>query len=102
VFGHEGAWIVENLGSRVHTVRPGGRVLLSSTSCGSCHNGSCGHPAYCETFVRRNVVAGKQARGGSSPLSRARKDLGAHFFGQWSFSILTSEERDSSHLPRQP
>jgi aryl-alcohol dehydrogenase len=95
VFGHEGAGIVEDVGPQVRTVRPGHRVLLSFTSCGSCRNCGSGHPAYCETFVPRNVVGGKRADG-SSPLSRAGKDLGAHFFGQSSFSTLAVVDERST------
>src|SRR5215218_1251739 len=44
VLGHEGAGIVEGVGSAVTTVAPGDHVLLSFTSCGSCGNCRGGHP----------------------------------------------------------
>ena len=36
VLGHEGAGVVEAVGSAVRSVAPGDHVLLSFTSCGMC------------------------------------------------------------------
>jgi aryl-alcohol dehydrogenase len=38
VLGHEGAGVVEAVGSAVTGVTPGDHVLLSFTSCGDCRN----------------------------------------------------------------
>ncbi|GLI34190.1 alcohol dehydrogenase catalytic domain-containing protein [Desulforhabdus amnigena] len=38
VFGHEGAGIVETVGTDVTRVRAGDRVVLSFSSCGKCGN----------------------------------------------------------------
>jgi aryl-alcohol dehydrogenase len=46
VLGHEGAGIVERVGSAVTSVVPGDHVLLSFTSCGRCAACRDGHPAY--------------------------------------------------------
>ncbi|MTV81974.1 NAD(P)-dependent alcohol dehydrogenase [Secundilactobacillus folii] len=45
--GHEGAGIVEKIGSSVTTVRPGDHVVLSFPYCGHCQNCLNGHPANC-------------------------------------------------------
>jgi aryl-alcohol dehydrogenase len=48
VLGHEGAGVVEQVGSGVTTVVPGDHVALSYQSCGQCHFCLSGKPAYCE------------------------------------------------------
>ncbi len=54
VFGHEGAGIVERIGTDVGTVQAGDRVVLSFDACGACTRCDDGHPAYCERFAERN------------------------------------------------
>ncbi|AXQ31072.1 NAD(P)-dependent alcohol dehydrogenase [Solimonas sp. K1W22B-7] len=84
VLGHEGAGIVEAVGSKVSTLRPGDHVVLSFNSCGGCHN--CAHeaPAYCFNFMPLNF--GGALEDGSSPLSQAGLNIHANFFGQSSFA----------------
>ncbi|UZN04446.1 NAD(P)-dependent alcohol dehydrogenase [Cellulomonas sp. S1-8] len=85
VIGHEGAGVVEQVGADVTDVSPGDQVLISFSSCGACD--ACGddHPAYCATWLHRNVLAGARPDG-TSPLSEGDTPLGAHFFGQSSFA----------------
>ncbi|MFC8662880.1 NAD(P)-dependent alcohol dehydrogenase [Streptomyces sp. NPDC057199] len=85
VIGHEGAGIVEQIGASVTKVRPGDKVLLSFTSCEHCTSCRNGHPAYCDTWLPRNVTGGKR-RDGSSPITREGVPVGGHFFGQSSFA----------------
>ncbi|GGU17013.1 NAD(P)-dependent alcohol dehydrogenase [Lentzea flava] len=85
VLGHEGAGIVEEVGSAVTKVAPGDQVLLSYTSCGRCPNCRDGHPAYCDTWLPSNLIGGERADG-TSPISRDGVPLGGHFFGQSSFA----------------
>ncbi|WP_264924135.1 NAD(P)-dependent alcohol dehydrogenase [Streptomyces sp. A012304] len=85
VLGHEGAGIVEAVGSAVTGVAPGDHVVLSFTSCGDCRNCHGGHPAYCATWLPLNLIGGRRADG-SSTLSRDGEPLGGHFFGQSSFA----------------
>lgn len=85
VLGHEGAGIVEAVGSSVTRVRPGDRVLLSFTSCGRCVNCRGGHPAYCDTWLPLNLLGGARVDG-SPTVSRAGETIGGHFFGQSSFA----------------
>ena len=48
--GHEAVGIVEEVGSDVHTVRPGDRVLVTaSVACGRCAPCAHGHITLCET-----------------------------------------------------
>jgi aryl-alcohol dehydrogenase len=93
VLGHEGAGVVERVGPAVTTVAPGDRVLLSFTSCGRCEGCRGGHPAYCATWLPRNLIAGVRDDG-SSTLSRDGAPLGGHFFGQSSFAeFALADER---------
>ncbi|MGP4007395.1 NAD(P)-dependent alcohol dehydrogenase [Streptomyces sp. 4N124] len=85
VLGHEGAGVVEAVGSAVTGVAPGDHVLLSFTSCGGCRNCRGGHPAYCATWLPLNLIGGRRADG-SSTVSRDGEPLGGHFFGQSSFA----------------
>lgn len=85
VLGHEGAGVVEEVGSAVTKVAAGDQVLLSYTSCGRCPNCRDGHPAYCDTWLPSNLIGGERADG-TSPISRDGVPLGGHFFGQSSFA----------------
>lgn len=85
VLGHEGAGVVESVGSGVSRVRAGDHVVLSFTSCGECGNCRDGHPAYCATWLPLNLLGGARADG-TAPISRGGTALGSHFFGQSSFA----------------
>ncbi|MDK1471883.1 NAD(P)-dependent alcohol dehydrogenase [Streptomyces sp. 549] len=85
VLGHEGAGVVEAVGSSVTRVSPGDQVLMSFTSCGRCANCRDGHPAYCATWLPLNLLGGARADG-SATVTRGGADLGGHFFGQSSFA----------------
>ncbi|GAB3461157.1 NAD(P)-dependent alcohol dehydrogenase [Kineococcus endophyticus] len=85
VLGHEGAGIVEAVGSAVRGVSVGDEVLTSFTSCGDCRNCRQGHPAYCVQWLPLNLLGGRRADG-SPTITRAGEPLGGHFFGQSSFA----------------
>ena len=51
VLGHEGAGVVEAVGSAVHTLQPGDHVVLSYGSCGVCESCLGGYP-----LDRKSVV----------------------------------------------
>ncbi|MGQ4389972.1 NAD(P)-dependent alcohol dehydrogenase [Streptomyces sp. SAS_270] len=85
VLGHEGAGVVEAVGSAVTGVQAGDHVVLSFTSCGSCRNCRDGHPAYCAAWLPLNLIGGRRADG-TSTISRDGQPLGGHFFGQSSFA----------------
>jgi aryl-alcohol dehydrogenase len=85
VLGHEGAGVVEQIGTGVTGIRAGDKVVLSFASCGDC--GACrgGHPAYCSTWLPRNLFTG--ARDDGSPtITAGGKPIGGHFFAQSSFA----------------
>lgn len=85
ILGHEGAGVVVEVGSAVAKVGPGDQVVLSFTSCGRCLRCRDGHPAYCDTWVPRNLITGVRDDG-SATVHRGGEPLGGHFFGQSSFA----------------
>lgn len=84
IIGHEGAGVVESVGQGVTSVRPGDKVLLSFTSCGECAACASRHPAYCETWLQRNLL-GELRPDASGAVTREGEPVAAHFFGQSSF-----------------
>ncbi|GAB3170945.1 NAD(P)-dependent alcohol dehydrogenase [Myceligenerans halotolerans] len=94
VIGHEGAGVVEQVGSAVTAAAPGDKVVLSYTSCGDCPACRDGHPAYCATWLPRNLFAGAR-EDGTATLSIDGSAIGGHFFAQSSFARhAVAEERN--------
>lgn len=88
VFGHEGAGVVESVGSEVTRVRPGERVAISFASCGKCSSCLSGHPAHCTVFDELNFSSARPD--GSSAIHDAGgASVGCFFFGQSSFAYQT-------------
>ena len=83
VLGHEGAGVVETVGSSVTTVKPGDHVVLTFASCGSCGQCVSGHPVYCDRSASMNLRGTR--RDGSSAWSRDGAPIFGHFVGQSSF-----------------
>ncbi|MBF6209152.1 NAD(P)-dependent alcohol dehydrogenase [Streptomyces gardneri] len=84
VLGHEGAGVVEKVGSSVRRVSVGDHVLISYDSCGSCPRCTAGMPSYCAQFAVLNSSGGRAD--GSSPLSQDGNRVAGAFFGQSSFA----------------
>lgn len=91
VFGHEGAGIVEAVGSEIKDLKPGDKVVLSFSSCGHCP--SCEHdiPAYCEGFGPLNFAGMRPD--GSTPLTEQGVRIAGAFFGQSSFASHALADR---------
>lgn len=87
VLGHEGAGIVEAVGSEVISLKPGDHVVLSFNSCGGCPNCDSHEPAYCYQFLGLNF-GGVRLEDNSSPLSKGEEKIHGNFFGQSSFSTF--------------
>jgi len=83
VLGHEGAGIVEQIGSAVEHVAVGDPVVLTFNSCGRCHSCEDGHKAYCSRFGMLNASGARED--GSGTLGS-----GVHgcFFYQSSFATF--------------
>lgn len=85
VLGHEGAGVVETVGSAVIGIEPGDHVVLSFDYCGHCTNCRESQPAYCDTFLARNL--GGHALDGTSRLrDEENAVIAGHWFGQSSFA----------------
>lgn len=83
VLGHEGAGIVEKIGSRVRDFQPGDHVAFSYAFCDHCNNCLCGEPYYCDNYNEINF--GGVSGDGTSRLSQNGKPV-SMFFGQSSFA----------------
>src|SRR5262245_5128285 len=59
VLGHEGAGVVERVGTRVTKVQPGDHVVLSYLGCGACPNCLQGQMAYCPHLFALNFGGGR-------------------------------------------
>ncbi|MEJ2423899.1 MAG: NAD(P)-dependent alcohol dehydrogenase [Candidatus Thiodiazotropha sp.] len=85
VLGHEGAGIVEQVGSGITKVKPGDHVVMTYNSCGTCPSCSDHASSYCHEFFPRNFFAVRAD--GSSALSGDDGSLvHGNFFGQSSFA----------------
>jgi aryl-alcohol dehydrogenase len=84
VLGHEGAGIVERVGSAVRRVVPGDHVVITYDACGLCASCSENLPTYCYEFFGRNFAASRAD--GSTSLSAGAERIHSNFFGQSSFA----------------
>ena len=93
VLGHEGAGVVEAVGSAVTKVAVGDHVVMTFNSCGGCPSCNDGEPAYCHEFFPRNFFATRPD--GSSGLAKEGEKIHGNFFGQSSFaSFALCHERN--------
>ena len=84
VLGHEGAGIVEAVGSEVEDLAPGDHVVISFASCGHCPRCDEHLPSYCQSFPLLNY-SGRRPDG-STPLRENESEISGYFFGQSSFA----------------
>jgi aryl-alcohol dehydrogenase len=98
VFGHEGAGVVERVGSVVTKVKPGDRVVLTFASCGLCPACSGNAPAYC--VDSEHLQFGGSRRDHTPTLHDARGPIRGAFFQQSSFaSHALATERNVVPIP---
>lgn len=98
VLGHEGAGVVEAVGTAISRFKPGDRVLLSYNHCQTCPTCQNWAPSYCQYFFGRNFLG--QRPDGSTGLARAGQPVRHHFFGQSSFaSHCLVNETNVVHVP---
>ena len=88
VLGHEGAGVVDCVGSAVTSVTVGDHVVLAFNSCGACPQCTSGHPAYCATFPALNF--GSERVDASTSLTDHGSRVASHFFGQSSFATFAN------------
>ncbi len=98
VLGHEGAGIVERVGSQVTRLAPGDPVILSSNFCGECPSCRQNAHSYCYELMPRNF--GGRRPDGSTPLRQNATPINARFFGQSSFATYAlADERSAVKAP---
>jgi aryl-alcohol dehydrogenase len=90
VLGHEGAGVVEAVGSSVTRVIVGDHVVMSAAYCGHCLQCLTGHEAYCENGFAEDFGGRRTLDGSSSLTSTAGEVVSSHFFGQSSFSTYAN------------
>jgi len=99
VFGHEGAGVVERVGSAVTKISPGDRVALTFGSCGGCRNCAQGAPAYCMQGHALQF-GGARADGSGTLTDPAGRPVHGAFFQQSSFAThALATERNVVRIP---
>jgi aryl-alcohol dehydrogenase len=94
IIGHEGAGVVERIGSAVRKVAVGDTVVLTYVSCGVCPTCRASEPSYCRDFLAGNVTGLRPD--GTSALTQDGISVGGHFFGQSSFAAYSvANERNT-------
>ncbi|MDI3313809.1 MAG: NAD(P)-dependent alcohol dehydrogenase [Mycobacterium sp.] len=101
ILGHEGAGVVEAVGSEVRSLAVGDHVVLAPLWCGVCRNCLVGHPMNCDSFMALNF-GGRRADGSTAYRDRDGGALNGHFFGQSSFSShMVVAERSTVKVSEQ-
>ena len=96
VIGHEGAGIVEAVGSSVERVAIGDHVLLTQAFCGSCPSCRAAHPMNCAHYEGYNLT-GRRANGEPS----FAQPVQGNFVGQSSFATyMLTYETNAVVLPK--
>jgi aryl-alcohol dehydrogenase len=88
VYGHEGAGVVEQVGSAVTTLKPGDHVIMANPSCGECPDCLAGFEAYCSKAPMLKQ-SGYRADGTSLSFSHGKGPIYGSFFQQSSFASVT-------------
>ncbi|HEU4854468.1 MAG TPA: NAD(P)-dependent alcohol dehydrogenase [Nitrosospira sp.] len=100
VLGHEGAGVVERVGSHVKKVAAGDHVVLTYMWCGHCRSCLQGDLTYCQNFYALNFGGARED--GSSSTRDAHGSLHDHFFGQSSFGTFAlTHERNAIKVPKE-
>lgn len=87
IAGHEGAGIVDKVGSNVKGIKPGDHVVLSYAYDGTCKNCLSGFPASCVNWGKLNA-AGVRANGKHAFFHKDGTPI-SNFFDQSSFTTET-------------
>lgn len=86
VLGHEGAGVVEQVGSAVHTVKSGDHVVMSAAYCTYCNQCRSGEVAYCKNLFAEDFGGRRTSDGSTSLTSADGEQISSHFFGQSAFA----------------
>ncbi|MEU4796701.1 NAD(P)-dependent alcohol dehydrogenase [Streptomyces sp. NPDC023327] len=101
VLGHEGAGVVEAVGSAVDALAVGDEVVLSFDSCGGCAGCAAKRPAHCEFFAALNYTGTRLD--GSTTLTQNGLPVHGNWLGQSSFgTYAVASDRNAVKLPALP
>jgi len=101
VFGHEGAGVVERVGSAVTALQPGDHVIMANPSCGACPDCLAGFETYCSKGPMLKQ-SGYRADGTSLSFRRGQDPVYGSFFQQSSFASLTlAMARNTIRVPAE-
>ena len=99
VLGHEGAGIVETVGSAVSRIAVGDKVVMSFDSCGTCPSCRADAQSYCYEFFPRNFF-GTRPDGSTTLRDSAGTAVHGNVFGQSSFATFAlCNERNAVVVP---
>ena len=100
VYGHEGAGVVERVGSAVTTLELGDHVIMANPSCGECPDCQDGFETYCARSGGLKT-SGYRMDGSSLSFHRGGDPVYGSFFQQSSFASHTlATERNTIRVPR--
>ena len=86
VLGHEGAGVVEKVGSAVTSVQPADKVILTvAPYCGKCPACMMGVPTSCENYPQTAMLMGSMPDGTKRLKRKSGEEL-SHFMAQSSFA----------------
>ena len=98
VLGHEGAGVVEQVGSNVKKIAAGDHVVLTYMWCDHCTPCLRGDLTYCANFYALNFGGARED--GSTATQDKQGSVHDHFFGQSSFGTFTlAHERNVIKVP---
>lgn len=98
VLGHEGAGVVERVGSNVKKIAAGDRVVLTYMWCGHCTSCLRGDLTYCANLYPLNFGGARED--GSTATHDKQGSIHDHFFGQSSFGTFAlAHERNAIKVP---
>lgn len=101
VLGHEGAGVVEKIGSAVSHLKPGDHVVMSGGSCGECPSCLSARPTYCREAMPRSF-GGKRMDGTTALKTDDGETVASHFFAQSSFaSHCVAQARGAVPVPQE-
>jgi aryl-alcohol dehydrogenase len=101
VYGHEGAGIVEKVGSAVTALAPGDHVIMANPSCGECEDCRAGFETYCVNAPRLKQ-SGLRSDGRSVAFRRGDEPIHGSFFQQSSFASVTlAMARNTIRVPKE-
>ncbi|AOV08736.1 NAD(P)-dependent alcohol dehydrogenase [Sporosarcina ureilytica] len=87
VLGHEGAGIIEKIGSAVKNFNVGDQVVMAYNYCGTCASCRTGHPSSCNEWAALNMSGGRPD--GSHIFYKEDGTPVSNFFAQSSFATHT-------------